>query len=109
MSMTITPFVPGQAVPKPRIPTANDSAARQAAWRTAKDFESFFISRTLDDMFAGVKTDGPMGGGQGESMFRALLNEEYGKIIAGTGGIGIADSVYREIIKLQESNADANA
>ena len=63
----------------------------------------------MDDVFAGVKTDGPMGGGQGESMFRALLNEEYGKIVAGTGGVGIADAVYREIIKLQESKANANA
>ncbi|MDA1098932.1 MAG: rod-binding protein [Proteobacteria bacterium] len=109
MSMNITPFVPGQAIPKPQVPTGDDSAARQGAWRTAQEFEAFFLSRAMDDMFAGVKTDGPMGGGQGESMFRALLNEEYGKIVAGTGGVGIADAVYREIIKLQESKANANA
>lgn len=109
MSMSINPFVPGPAIPKPQAPIGSDSAARQNAWRTAHDFESFFLSRSLDDMFSGVKTDGPMGGGQGETMFRALLNEEYGRVIAGTGGIGIADAVFREIIKLQEGNADANA
>ncbi|NQV60692.1 MAG: rod-binding protein [Alphaproteobacteria bacterium] len=109
MSMNIAPFVPGQSIPKPQLPTGNDSAARQGAWRTAQEFEAFFLSRAMDDMFSGVKTDGPMGGGQGESMFRALLNEEYGKIVAGTGGIGIADAVYREIIKLQEGKADAHA
>jgi Rod binding domain-containing protein len=109
MSMSIIPFVPGQTIPKPQIPTADDSVARQRAWETAKDFESFFISRTLDSMFAGVKTDGPFGGGQGESMFRGLLNEEYGKIMGGAGGIGIADAVYREMIRLQEGNGNANA
>ncbi len=108
MSMTITPFVPGPSIPKPEALAGNDSAALQGARRAAQDFEAFFLSRAMDDMFAGIKTDGPMGGGQGESMFRALLNEEYGKIIAGTGGIGIADAVHREIIKLQEGNADAN-
>ncbi len=109
MSMSVSPFGPGPAIPKPQAPIGNDSAARQGAWRTAQEFESFFLSRALDDMFSGVKTDGPMGGGQGESMFRALLNEEYGKVISGTGGVGIADAVYREIIRLQEGKVDANA
>ncbi len=103
MSMTISPYVAGPSIPKPQTPTGNDSAARQGAWRIAQDFEAFFLSRMLDDMFAGIKTDGPMGGGQGESMFRGLLNQEYGKVIADTGGVGVADAVYREMIKLQES------
>ena len=42
MSMNITPFVPGQAIPKPQVPTGDDSAARQGAWRTAQEFEAFF-------------------------------------------------------------------
>ena len=109
MSISITPFVPGQAIPKPQIPTTDDSVARQRAWQTARDFESFFISRSLDSMFSGLKTDGPFGGGQGESMFRGILNEEYGKIMGGAGGIGIADAVYREMIRLQEGNGKANA
>ena len=109
MSMDITPFVPGQSIPKPQIPTSDDSATLRNAWQSAQDFEAFFLSRAMDDMFAGVKTDGPMGGGQGESMFRALLNQAYGKIVASAGGIGVADAVYREIIKLQEGKANAHA
>ncbi|MBT5079123.1 MAG: hypothetical protein HOK21_12825 [Rhodospirillaceae bacterium] len=109
MSMSITPFIPGGAIPKPQVPVGNGTDAEKGAWKTAQGFESFFISRMMDDMFAGIKTDGPTGGGQGETMFRALLNEEYGKIIADSGGVGIADAVYREMIKLQEGNSDANA
>ncbi len=109
MTMTITPYVPGAKIPRVDVPTANDSASRQAAWRTAENFESFFLSRMLDDMFASIKADGPFGGGQSETMYRGLLNEQYGKVIADAGGVGIADAVYREILKLQEGTTNANA
>lgn len=78
---------------------AKDNAAARKA---AEDFESIFIQQFVEQMWSGVETDGPFGGGQGEEVFRSLLNEEYAKNIASQGGIGLADNVYREIIKLQE-------
>jgi Rod binding domain-containing protein len=42
------------------------------------------------------------GGGKGEEMYRSLLVEEYGKTIAKAGGVGIADQVKAEMLKLQE-------
>lgn len=75
-----------------------DAAARKAA----EDFESIFIQQFVEQMWSGVETDGAFGGGNGEKVFRSLLNEEYAKNIASSGGIGLADNVYREIIKLQE-------
>ena len=32
-----------------------------------------------------------------------MMVQEYGKAIARSGGIGIADSVQREILKMQEN------
>jgi Rod binding domain-containing protein len=58
----------------------------------------------LDTMFSGVETDGLFGGGQAEGVYRSLLNQEVGKAIARNGGLGIADSVVREIIKMQEAS-----
>jgi Rod binding domain-containing protein len=55
-------------------------------------------------MFEGIKPEAPFGGGNSEAMWRSMQIEEYGKAITKAGGIGIADSVYREIIKLQEIN-----
>ena len=78
---------------------ANPTDQRKAA----VEFEEVFISQMLEHMFAGVPTDGPFGGGNGESIFRSLLNNEYAKLIGRSGGVGIADAVYREIIRLQES------
>ncbi len=49
-------------------------------------------------MFEGIKTDGPFGGGYGESMFRSLMIEHYSKTIADQGGFGLADQVKREIL-----------
>ena len=78
---------------------ANPTDQRAAA----VEFEQFFIAQMLEHMFSGVPTDGPFGGGNGESIFRSLLNTEYAKIISRAGGVGIADAVYREILRLQES------
>ena len=71
--------------------------------KAAVEFEEVFIAQMLEHMFAGVPTDGPFGGGNGESIFRSLLNTEYAKIIGRAGGVGIADTVHREILRLQES------
>lgn len=68
----------------------------------AQDFEAQFISSMLDTMFATIPTDGVLGGGQEEETYRSLLVNEYGKLIARQGGIGVADHVKREMMKLQE-------
>jgi len=72
------------------------------ARKAAESFEAFFISQMLSNMFAGIETDPLFGGGQGETVFRSLMIDEYGKSVASSGGVGIADSVLREIIRLQE-------
>lgn len=68
----------------------------------AEEFESFFLSQFLSQMFKGIKTDGPFGGGHGESMFRELQFKEYATAIANKGGVGIADSIVRQLIHTQE-------
>ncbi len=80
-------------------PTANVAAAKKAA----QDFESVFISQMLGQMYEGISTDGPFGGGQGEAMFRSLMLDEYGKQVAAQGGIGIADAVTKELLRHQET------
>lgn len=72
------------------------------AWETAKDFESQFLSTMTQSMFDGVKADSLFGGGQGEDMFRSMLVGQYSKEMTNAGGIGIADRIYGEILKLQE-------
>ena len=54
-------------------------------------------------MFSGISTKGPFGGGFGEDVYRSLLNEAFAKAISAGGRFGIADSVFREILKAQEA------
>jgi Rod binding domain-containing protein len=74
-----------------------------AAKKAAQQFESVFITQFVGQMFDGISTDGPFGGGQGEEMFRSLLMDEYGKQIAAQGGFGLSDAVTRQLLKNQET------
>ena len=87
----------GQQTPK-MARGLNVGKAREAA----QDFEAFFLSQMLQPMFAGISTDGPANGGEAEEMWRSFQVDEYGKAFARAGGIGIADMVFREMIRMQE-------
>lgn len=74
------------------------------AWTAAKDFESQFVSTLFQSMFEGVDDqDNPFSGGPGETMFRSLLVDQYSQQMTKSGGIGLADEVYREMLKMQEA------
>jgi flagellar protein FlgJ len=72
------------------------------AKKAAQDFEAVFLSQMLSHMFAGIKSDKVFGGGPSEDMYRSMMVQEYGKVLAQAGGVGIADSVMREMIRIQE-------
>ena len=78
------------------------SARNSRAQKAAKDFEGAFLSQMLSQMFSGLSTDEEFGGGAGEDMFRSLMIDEYGKKLEAHGGIGLADSVLKELVKTQE-------
>lgn len=75
---------------------------KDAARKAAEQFEAVYLAQMMAPMFETLPTDGAMGGGHAESVYRGMFVEEVSKEIAKQGGIGIADSVYREILKLQE-------
>lgn len=87
---------------RPASHSVDLAKARRDPEAAAKDFESFFIANMLDQMFAGIETDGVFGGGEAEKTYRGLLHQEYGKAIAEQGGIGVGKMVSSEIIRLQE-------
>lgn len=71
--------------------------------KAAIDFEGVTIGEMLQPMFDTVDTANSLfGGGAAESQFRSLQVLEMGKQIANNGGIGLADSVYRQMVAMQE-------
>ena len=85
------------------VPTPHATANAAVAKKVAQDFESVFLSQFLGSMFEGISSDPPFGGGQGEEMFRSLMIDEYAKNMSAQGGIGLADSVTRQLLKHQET------
>lgn len=69
--------------------------------RVAEEFEAVFLAEMLSPMFENLDTEGLGGGGMGEQMFRPMLVERYAEAIAKSGGVGIADSVVREFMRMQ--------
>lgn len=83
----------------PAKPLAPARAAEVDA--VAQDFEAVFIAEMFKPMFAGLSTDPPFGGGRGEEVWRSLMVQEYGKAIAARGGLGLADAVKAEMLRMQ--------
>jgi flagellar protein FlgJ len=79
------------------------AASEAKARKTAQDFEAMFLEQTLDRMFSSVGEDGPLGeNGTGGPVYRSMLVKEYAGTIVKSGGVGIGDQVFREIMRMQE-------
>ena len=69
----------------------------------AQDFETVFLNSMFQHMFTGMDGDGPFGGNGATGVWRSMLTDEYAKSFTKSGGIGIADQVYRTLIAQQEA------
>lgn len=69
---------------------------------TAQDFESMFVSQMMEQMFGDSVGDEAFGDSESSQIYKGLMMDAYGRIIADSGGIGIAAYVKRELLALQE-------
>ena len=99
----ILPPLPGVQSPGPAAPNPSGAQDPSGAHKVAQDFEAFYLAQAMDAMFAGIESDKLFGGGSGENVYRSLLSQEYAKVAAKSGGVGIADAVQREILRMQEA------
>jgi peptidoglycan hydrolase FlgJ len=82
-------------IPKP-------AARDPKIWQAAENFEAVLLGQLTKYMFnaKGVGDDS-FKGGFAEESWQSMLSEQMGKEIAKRGGVGLADSVYREMIQMQ--------
>ena len=99
LSAQVLPF--NLLTPTVQAPKAGSGESRAQITKTADNFETSFLSNMLGQMFEGVSTDGPFGGGQGEGAFRSFLMDAFAQQITKSGGIGVAASVQKEMLKMQ--------
>jgi Rod binding domain-containing protein len=105
----IASFIASTNAATPNLNAANANAAQPAtdyktkARSQATDFEAVFLNSMISQMFTGMDGEGPLGGAGGAGVWRSFLTDEYSKSFAKSGGIGIADHVYRSLLAQQEA------
>jgi Rod binding domain-containing protein len=68
-------------------------AAEQQARAAAEAFEAAFLAEMLK--YSGINANpAGFGGGAGEDAFASFLTQEYARLLAERGGIGIAEQVF---------------
>ena len=90
-----------------RTPRAQDPHAK--ARGQAQDFEAVYLNSMFQQMYSGLDGEGPFGNSTGVGPWRSFLTEEYSKMLAKKGGIGLADHVYTALIGQQEAKQAARA
>jgi peptidoglycan hydrolase FlgJ len=77
-------------------------------WQAAEDFEAVLLGQLTKHMFDTKSVgDDSFKGGFAEDTWQGMLSEQMGREISRRGGIGLADSVYREMIQMQAAAAGA--
>jgi flagellar protein FlgJ len=73
--------------------------------KQAVDMEGMFLNTLMKEMFSSIKTDeGSFGGGFAEETWRGMQAEQFAGALAETGGIGLADQLMGDLLRLQEAS-----
>lgn len=85
---------------------ANSGLNHDEIRKVAQDFESLFMEIVLKSMRGTVSKSGLVDGGNGEDIFRSMLDSEYAKSMASQGTSGLADSIANQMMNLVNQQAD---
>jgi Rod binding domain-containing protein len=90
----------GPAASVRRVANDTDVKLRKAA----EDFTTVALNEMLKPMFDTTDTSADtFGGGAGERAFKPMMINEIAKGIARSGGLGLAEPVYQQMLRLQEA------
>ncbi len=92
------------STPTPPIaptPAAEGRPVPEDVRRTAEEFEAVFLARMLQTVGKPLRGPGAAASGS-DDPWGSMLIDAYARMISRAGGIGIADTVVREMLRLQE-------
>ena len=79
-------------------------AQKQKIAATAQQFEAMALGQMLAPMFDTVdNSKGPFGGGDAESAWKPMLVSELAKHVSAHGGLGLAQPIMQQMMRLQEA------
>lgn len=66
--------------------------------KVTEEFESIFLKMMIDSMDKTInRENNPFFGGKSEEIFRDMLNQERASSMSKSGGIGLAEVLYRQL------------
>ena len=85
--------------------------AKAKAKKQADDFETMFLEQVTQQLTAApAGSEGPLGeNGIGGDVYKSQLTQEYAKQIQKAGGLGLSDSILRDLLRVQEQSGTAAA
>jgi flagellar protein FlgJ len=73
--------------------------------KQAVELEGVFLNTLMKEMFSSIDTtEESFGGGFAEETWRGMQAEQFANALAETGGIGLADQLMSDLLRLQEAN-----
>ena len=93
--------------PPAATPTTIPPAQLQKIQKAAQDFEAMAINQLLAPMFNTIDHSKTIfGGGDGEAAWRPMLVNSLAKQMAAHGGLGLAQPIMQQMLRMQESSND---
>lgn len=85
----------------------DDKETNEKLEDVAKQFESIFVNQLLSTMRSTVPKSGLLNSFSGD-MYQSMLDQEISKEVSKERGIGLADSIYRQLVVLDEKAKKAH-
>jgi len=82
---------------KTRLEAAMSEKDKDKLRTVCQDFESVFLNMMLQSMRNTVPKSEFLGQDKGREMFEGLLDQELTKDMAKTGGVGLADMLFKQL------------
>lgn len=86
---------------------APPNKADQELRETANAFEEMFLEQMFNRVFEAGGEEGMFAeAGPGADVYRSMLVKEYSGLVAKSGGVGLSDQIYTELLRMQEGGND---
>jgi peptidoglycan hydrolase FlgJ len=92
------------AIPTGASPAASPGkpASLETLRGVAQEFEAVFLAQVLSRINQGLGGGPDSGETVDQGVFHDMFNDEVAKLISRSGGVGVADAVLKEMLKVQE-------
>ena len=72
--------------------------------KQAVELEGVFLTTLMKEMFSSIDTsEESFGGGFAEETWRGMQAEQFANALAEKGGIGLADNLMSDLLRMQEA------